>query len=82
MLASPCHKETTHEIATTVTATETDHSPTCPRAIPVRIHHLFQLVIENKLWVPVESRNSSGHIAFLDSAVRTAQTSAPSKLTQ
>lgn len=49
---------------------------------PVRIHHLFQLVIENKLWVPVESRNSSGHIAFLDSAVRTAQTSAPSKLTQ
>ena len=53
-----------------------------PRAIPVCIHHLFQLVIENKLGIPVESRNSSGRIAFLDTAVPTAQTPPPKKFIQ
>lgn len=42
-------------------------------SIPVCIHHLLQLVIENKLGVPVQRRNFSDSTALLDPAVRKAQ---------
>lgn len=41
-------------------------------SIPVCIHHLLQLVIENKLGVPVQRRNFSDSVALLNPAVRTA----------
>lgn len=51
-------------------------------SIPVCVHHLFQLVIENKFRVPVKRRNSSGCIILLDTAVRTAQASVPKEFIQ
>lgn len=48
-------------------------------SIPVCIHHLLQLVIENKLRVPVKRRNSSGCITLCDIAV---SISIPKEFTQ
>lgn len=39
---------------------------------PVCVHHLLQLVIENKLRVPVRRRNSSEGVTLLDSTDRSA----------